>query len=713
MSTALSPHESLLRAARRRIWLDSLALGVPAVGVAAALGWLLWGSVGLCGLALFAAMLVSGLAWRRAARQQAQHLAARLDGRSPQLEDSAHLLLQDANTLQGLASLQRKRLDARLAQGLAVDPKPVWSKRAIAVSWGMGSVFAALLLGLGPIDGRAVKSAAPAGAQSTQAPRIVSLRLRIVPPAYTGLPQRQQTQADAKIPAGAQVEWAVQFSALPTTAHLVFADGASIPLLREQNRWLAARVVGKSTLYRIEALGAPQDAWHRLEVIADAPPEVRLISPIERLSLADIGQTTWTPIFEATDDYGLAAGARLRVTLASGEGEQIAVVSREVDVQGSGSGRRRRWAVPLDLAGEGLVPGSDLIVQLIVRDNRRPIAQVVEGPSVILRQPSDFALADGLDGLKVGNVPAFFRSQRQIIIDAQALIKQRRSLAREAFAQRANALASDQAALRFRYGQFLGEEAEGGAPPLSSDAPAAPRPATADAPAIDQPEHFGGDGHDHGEGTEQEGGAINTAQGAARQFGHVHDAGEGATLFDSGTRSLLARALDAMWGAERELRQARPEAALPFANQALEALKKAQSASRIYLRRTSSRLAPLDLTRRLSGKRAGIEPAHSVMPGDAVSQAEAFAAWRALEHRAGAPPLRLDALEAWAMANSAARADPLELMAAIAAVRQDPACSDCQQALRAALWSALQARPTAQRRAGGDPSAARYLDALE
>ena len=58
-------------------------------------------------------------------------------------------------------------------------------------------------------------------------------------------------------------------------------------------------------------------------------------------------------------------------------------------------------------------------------------------------------------------LPAYFRSQRQIIIDAEALLKQQRKLAAESVPQRSDTIGVDQRILRLRYGQFLGEEAEG------------------------------------------------------------------------------------------------------------------------------------------------------------------------------------------------------------------------------------------------------------
>lgn len=710
MSAPPNPR-ALLAAGRLRIGLNAAAMAAPLALIAATLGWKAVGPLGLVAAGLAVGLLVVLVAWRLSLKLDIRRLAARLDASAPELEDSAELLFQNADALQGLPLLQRRRVEARIAQGLPVHFKPPWAVRPIALSWAIGLAAAALLAFL--------PQAPPAqsGLGSTQAgppPSVQAVRLRIVPPAYTGLRPRTQTEADAKVAAGARLEWSIRFSAQPNAAQLVFADGVQTPLRRDGERWVALRVLEQPTLYRIEAAGAPLPAWRRLDVIADAPPTVAVLAPAERLSIAAPDQKQWTPVFEARDDYGLDAAATLRITVAGGEGEQVAVARRETTLRGTGDGRRRRWAVPLDLAREGLAPGGDLIVQLVVRDNRRPAPQVVEGPSVILRQPSEAALSDGLDGMLVRTMPAFFRSQRQIILDAEALLRARRSLSDETFSARSNALGADQAALRLRYGQFLGEEAESGPAPPTSDAPTTPTLPTADTPSPKAPaeqasEHFQGDGHDHGEAA----GDLRTALDAARQFGHVHDDGDAATLFDPTTRSTLAEALDAMWGSERELRQARPDSALPYARRALEALKKAQQASRIYLQKVGPRLPPIDLSRRLSGKRQGIDPARDRISDDAAaSQIEAFEAWRALEGLPGAPALRLDVLEAWALENQNQIADGLGLLAAIDAVRRDPACADCRQALRGALWASLEASPRAPRRAGADAAGQRYLDAL-
>lgn len=170
-----------------------------------------------------------------------------------------------------------------------------------------------------------------------------------------------------------------------------------------------------------------------------------------------------------------------------------------------------------------------------------------------------------------------------------------------------------------------------------------------------------------------------------------------------------------MWSSERELRQGRPEQALPFANEALELLKEAQRATRIFLPRLGADLPPVDFARRLTGKREDIVAENPERPERGPADAVAADAWRALEERPGltATPLALGALDRWARENGGRLADPLALRAAIDTVRNEPACLDCRRRLRALLWTALQRpAPAPGRREAPGARGQRYLDAL-
>ena len=65
-------------------------------------------------------------------------------------------------------------------------------------------------------------------------------------------------------------------------------------------------------------------------------------------------------------------------------------------------------------------------------------------------------------------MPEYFRSQRQIIIDSEKLLREKKCIAKETFNARSNSLAYDQKVLRLRYGEFLGEEFESGIGPQAN-----------------------------------------------------------------------------------------------------------------------------------------------------------------------------------------------------------------------------------------------------
>lgn len=716
-------------AARRRVVVDWLAVGLPLALAAGGLAWRflgVWAGVAL-GLAFLAATVVLAL-WR-ARRLNRSWLIAQLNARIPQFEDSAGLLFSDPDALGGFARLQRDRLEARAAEAEAVDLRPSCSRRAIVAAWSALAAAAALLV-LWPASGDLARPTDAVSDPSARAgpPVVQRTRLRIVPPRYTGLPAREEGGLDARVPEGSRLEWTIDMAPRPASAQLAFPGAEALTLTRRGGGWRGGRVIDASTLYRLEAPGLERQRLHRLDAIADAAPAIRIIEPDGQLVLTTPGQRRWTPVFEATDDYGIVPSATLRIAVTQGDGENITVKHRTVPLTGRGDARRKRFSVPLDLAREGLAPGGDMIVQLVVSDNREPRRQVVEGPSVILRWPAEQGLAGGLDGMVQRAMPAYFRSQRQIIIDAEALIAQRRRLDPDVFQGRSNGLGVDQAQLRLRYGQFMGEESEGGGtgggialptndaparrPTLPTNDAPAPRPAPAAAAHDD---HGHDDGHDHG--ADRESPAFGAQVDVVQAFGHAHDSGEAATLFDPGTRSTLRQALNAMWGSERALRQGRPEDALPFANRALELLKEAQQATRIFLARTGANLPPVDMSRRLSGKREGIVAGPLAPLTRPAADAVAADAWRALQGRPGTAqpaPINLDTLDRWVRDNQAKLADPLALTAAIETVRDEPGCAACRDRLRGLLWTVLDRPPAAvQRRATPTERGRRYLEALQ
>ena len=660
------------------------------------------------GLAAAAMSLLAFATWHR---QRAHHddrwLARRLNA-DPALQDSADLLFAKPETLGPLQGLQRERVAQRLGQS-AIDHRPAWPRRTLVASFLAGTLAVLAAVFLPPLSSAPV---APPGTPVVRADNeatslaLLETAVTVRPPDYTGLPARDESTLSLQAPTGASLRWRLRLSPQPEAVVLRWHDGGELALTREGEHWVGEHRLDRSLLYRIVAtspLPLAEDELHRVDAVADQAPAIRVISPERPLTLRTDGQRQWPLEFEASDDHGLGS-ARLFITLAQGNGEQVQVSERSLALRGEGEARLRRYRHTLDLGALGLAQGDDLIVRLEVSDQRAPAPQTSRSPSLILRWPMPPATeSTGMEGLVQKALPAYFRSQRQIILDIEALVPQRPTLPADDFVNRSDVIGVDQRILRMRYGQFLGEENEGQPepPPGLGDEHGDEHDDEAQA-------HSADDGHDHANdpGTPL-GGNINVLE----DYGHTHDDAEAATLLDPQTRALLKQALDAMWSSEGELRQGQPERALPHAYRALQFIKQVQQASRIYLARVGLELPPIDESRRMGGDRDGIaDRRDGLVPAD-VPETPVPALWRALADDQDTPDLA--PMTAWLDGNADRLEDPLSLVAALETLRARPDCAECRQQLRALLWPLLP-RPVAgvEIRPAPDDLGQAYLDAL-
>ena len=363
---------------------------------------------------------------------------------------------------------------------------------------------------------------------------------------------------------------------------------------------------------------------HRIAIVRDAPPTLNIDRPTRASTEIAVGDADGIPpirvALSARDDYGLS-GVIGRATLATGSGEQVEFRETPVTLAPVTDGAEARVDTEIDLAGLGMTPGSELYLFFEASDTRPDPPNVTASSTYVFRWPTD---EDGprltVEGRAIDVPPEYFRSQRQIIIDTEALISERSGLAELEFANRAQALAFDQKALRLRYGQFLGEEDESSIGPMPTGA--GENPGHEDHEDHEDHEeheghdgdhekaadagigagHYEGDGHDHGGDLPADGSGFGDADAAIAPFAHFHDREEQSTLFDPETTVLLRRALAAMWDSEGELRMRRPDDALPHQYRALAFIKRVQQASRIYVARVGFRPTPVDEGRRLTGE---------------------------------------------------------------------------------------------------------------
>ncbi len=712
-------------AARRRRVAIVACFATVWILACAAMGWRLAGIAGLASGAILATVVACVAAWLWQRRIDDRWLARRIDARRADAEDSAALVFVPEGSLTALQRLQRERLQARFRDKSALDLRDPWPHRHLMINGVVGLVAITVIALIQPPSTGTFGPNEKTGSKTNRATSSLdAVTLDIEPPAYTALPWRSERTLDAKAAHGSMLRWRLGISPRPAKVALAFHDGTKLELSRDGDDWLGERRLDVSTLYRIELTDAPalaDQSLHRIDAIPDLAPEVRVIEPERSLTLLANDQKQWQLDFSAHDDYGLG-DANLQITLAQGGGENVTfkeqtLVLNGADVTTTSGGQTRSYSTTLNLAELGVGQGDDVIVRLAVSDHAQPTPNITRSASFILRWPvKSSEESTAMEGILQNTLPAYFRSQRQIIIDSEALVAELPQLDQPTVLERSDSIGVDQKILRLRYGQFLGEEFESGrgrAPADSDDheehadaSSAEPASAAKDEAQKDQLVD-----HDHGDEPAQDTTFGNEGNVLA-EYGHVHDQAEAATLLDPETRRILKSALDEMWQAELHLRTGEPAQALPYEYRALGHIKLVQQASRIYLARVGLELPQVDESRRLTGKREDLTDRVDLLVAAVSDDAVVASAWSALEN-AGSTPPALTALERWARDRQSTVPDALGVIAAIDEVRRDASCAACRVRLQAQLWPLLPstaARATPRKQM--DASGAAWLDAL-
>lgn len=674
--------------AKRRQYLLAVLIGLPIIIAGYFLVSRVLNSPWPMLLVLISFVLLGLNAWHTTQKLNQVWLIRQLDNRRDDLENSSDLLFAQSEYLSSLQQLQQQRVQHRIINAAELDLRAALPWRIILSSILLAIFISAIALYWPQSAMPSLQTPTSPDAQSTNlnAPIVLQkVLVSIKAPIYTGLAVRNESSLNIKAPENSQIEWQLKFSAQPEKVEIVFLDGKRIPLQANKGIWRAKTVLSKSSLYRVEvnATRLSTDKLHRLEAIKDLPPMLRVSAPDRTLSMAEFAQDQWQINFEAEDDYGLGL-VQMRVQLAQGSGENIKFKQSMQTLQGQGSRKQKRYATSMNLRELGLAAGDDLIVQFIVNDQRTPKANTRLSSSYILRWPPEqSAEASGVQGMLKKVVPAYFRSQRQIIIDTEKLIAEQKKLSKDQYELRSDNIGVDQRLLRLRYGQFLGEESEG----------------------------FGEDDHNSEPPVKQ-----STTAEILSEYGHTHDIAEAATLLDSKTKELLRAALNEMWQAELHLRQTQPKLALPFENRALAYIKKVQQAERIYLARVGNELPTIDESRRLSGDRKALSTNVEQLYVATAQDTVLTEFWLALSqpYNANKPDaLDFNALNTWINSHQEKLPDVLSLLSTLDALQQKPQCITCRADVRKQLWP-LMPKPKALPNSRNMPTGngQRYLQLL-
>ncbi|MDO6390850.1 hypothetical protein Q4E40_11985 [Pontibacter sp. BT731] len=571
------------------------ALAVALVGAAILYKWGLEVPLlaGLAILMILGALLYLGWTWRQLRKTSLEQVARHLNRTYPQLEDSAGLLLRQSSDLNLLERLQQQRVASQLQTAIPkkqsvfhLHKKPTYLALGIAVL---------VAAGIAALPAASVADAAiavplqldfpdtPAAVADT-AVTIQKIDITITPPAYTGRKSYQAGQPNLRVEQGARVTWRISTNRPARSVALVLNEGKPVALTSQNGSYIMSQAFTEPALYHM-AVNGQKSAYYTLEIIPDKAPTIQITKPEQYTEILFGDPQRVTIRAELSDDYGLR-DANMIATVAKGTGE--AVKFREEKISIGFSGQRRNFSVnkTIDLQKLGMTYGDEIYFYVQAWDNHRGYTR----SETYFVQIEDTTIVESMDDLTMGvnPVPEYFRSQRQIIIDTEKLIKEQKTLSRAVFEERGNNLGVDQKLLRLRYGKFLGEEFESGIGPGGG---------IPEGEEGHEEEHFAGDGHDHPEFKDQ-----TSVEALLDPYLHKHDQEEAATFFEPAVKAKLKGALAQMWEAELRLRTHRPKEALPYEYKALRMLKEVQQSTRAYAAKTGFDPPPLkEPEKRLTG----------------------------------------------------------------------------------------------------------------
>lgn len=573
------------------------------------------------------------LLYQRKAIPTPSELLHHLNRVHPSLEESAHLALFASSDLSVLQSMQLKRILPSLLNILgSPEPKsPLRTKQQKTFIPPLFTIVASAVLVIvvitanhqdhspqSPISANVLK-------QKVSTNYLTQLVVSVNAPSYTQQLGFTQSELDIKVLQGSVIEWLIPLGEnepINNNAEfeLSLSNGDALPFEKIERGYKLTYMANAAAVYSIMQV-TPSAKFTTdiatLSVKMDAKPVINIKEPL--LTITELAKNS-VPVLntqvEIFDDYGLS-NVNIVASIAKGSGESVKFrdqtfsfdsVSQYSESQiGDKNNYVKRW----DLTALDMSPGDELYFSIHASDNKTPESQTSISPTRIVRWLEDEQQSITSDGVVIDFIPEYFKSQRQIIIETEALIAQQDSMSSEVFKRTSRALAIDQSDLKQSYGQYLGDEFESGVMHTMEAGPAVP--STDEHGHSDEDEGAGNEESSHdsehsheSEGSNDQASDLSGYQQVIEQYGHNHGEVDIGFIKTSegqiNPKVLMKRALAEMWQAELHLQLSSPSLALPYEKEALNYLNRAKQAERIYVKRLGFEPPPVSEERRYQGK---------------------------------------------------------------------------------------------------------------
>lgn len=535
-------------------------------------------------------------------------VAASLDNQLKELEFSSGLLLLSDQELSPIATLQKQKIGEKLKDQIhrAKGAEP-WDRPLIF----LGAFLMVSFLGFyfnwfksetpsqesptNKINFRAMDSLPT----SYVSPGLSFQEVTIRYPSYTRKPEETTNSMNIKALEGSQLTWKIKFDQEVDQVNME-SFGQVYPMQQESDHYRRSSVLGASGFYGFAFTDkrglAYKSELYAVEMIKDATPQIEILDlpQFSSFEVEEDKHLNFKVLIE--DDFGISE-AHIIATVSKGSGESVKFREEKLAFDNPIPQRTNSFRLhkKIDLAQLKMDPGDELYFYVEAIDHKTPTPNITRSETyfaVIKDTITDDFAVEGTLGVDL--MPDYFRSQRQLIIDTEKLLKDRLKISKPAFNARSNELGFDQKALRIKYGEFMGDENEGFVAPENEEAGDPLTEYTHDHDGENE-HNLVEQEHDHEEeNTDQ-------TEDPLHDYLHNHDNPEESTLFTQSLKSKLKQAMQEMWDAELYLRLYEPHNSLPYQYKALKLIQEIKNSARIYVHRIGFDPPPIKEDARLAG----------------------------------------------------------------------------------------------------------------
>lgn len=544
-----------------------------------------------------------------------------IDNHLENLEYSTSLLLKPSENLSSLAMLQQQKVVKRLSDEISkISPPNNIIKSSIVATASILIGFLAYQFNLSdyftteqsPINKEDVISFQPTDSTNLQAeiPKLINQSLTIYYPNYTNLPASKSSKMDVSAVEGSRISWELEFSDTLKTVSIENMENSYVMELKD-GKYTFNLSLTNSSFYNFKFSDKNGNTYfsdlYALEVTKDEAPivDIKGIEQFTQFEFTDDKTVQFNS--EITDDYGLKE-AYIVATVSKGSGESVKFREEQLsfDTNLKRGSKSQNLSKKISLDAMKMEPGDELYFYILASDLKSPNPNISRSETYFVAIKDTTTNTFGVEGtLGVDRMPDYFRSQRQLIIDTEKLIKQRGQLSKKDFNFTSNELGFDQKALRIKYGEFMGEEQAEEEGIVTQDNLEEFEAENENHDEEGEEDLLAAYTHDH-DGSNEHNLVDEKKEGESKNpleaFAHSHDDAEMATLFEESLRSKLLKALGEMWDSELYLRLYDPEKSLPYQYRALSLLQDIKNSARIYVHRIGFDPPPIKEDARLSGK---------------------------------------------------------------------------------------------------------------